>query len=265
MDSIELQTITTNGNDGAAHLSHEGVTAGNGDGVAYRIPDATERDGLLPVQTTGCNGEMTSCHAAEAHRNLGNTYTHQENSSVHRIKRELNEVVFWKVRLWMVITFIFLFIFAVIMISLAVCSVIHDDVDENFDRSLFKVPQYFNGSFQLPNLVFTEELFTISSNESQTLAADLQEKLTDLYRSSPALGRYFSRADIYAFRNGSVVADYLLTFLMPDEQRDRLRNITLSREMVYNVFRQFLYDQEPDESEQMYIDPVSLHMFLRHQ
>lgn len=60
-------------------------------------------------------------------------------------------------------------------------TVIHEDVDENFDRSLFKVPQYFNGSFQLPNLVFTEELSTLSSNESQALAAELQEKVYTNY------------------------------------------------------------------------------------
>lgn len=61
-------------------------------------------------------------------------------------------------------------------------------------------------------------------------------------------------------RNGPVIADYKLTFLMPEEQQDELTNFTLSREMVYNVFRQFLYDQDPDESNSMYIDPVSLNM-----
>lgn len=55
-----------------------------------------------------------------------------------------------------------------------------EDVDEKFDPLLFKVPLYFNGSFQLPNLVFTEELFSLSSNESQELAADFQEKVWPL-------------------------------------------------------------------------------------
>ncbi|XP_070762300.1 TPA-induced transmembrane protein homolog [Enoplosus armatus] len=263
---IELQTITTNGNNGAECFSYERETAANGDdGVACRLPNATERDGLLSEQTTGCNGEtMPSGHAAELHGNLGNAYAPQENSSLCRIKKELNDFVFLKVRLWMVIIFIFLLIFAVIIISLFVCSAIHEDVDENFDRSLFTVPRYFNGSFELPNLTFTEELLTLSSNESQALTADLQQKMADLYTSSPALGRYFSKAEISAFRNGSVIADYQLTFLMPEEQQDQLRNFTLSREMVYNVFRQFLHDQEPDESGQMYIDPVSLNMFLTH-
>lgn len=259
---IELQPITTNGNDGAAHLSNEGVTAGNGDGGAYRIPDASETDGLLPSETAGRNGaSVPSDHAAEPQGILGHASAHRE---IRRVKRELNEVIFWRVRLWMIIIFIFLLIFAVILISLAVCSLIYEDPDDNFDRSLFKVPQYFNGNFQMPNLVFTDELFIHSSNESQTLATDLQQKLADLYGSSPALGRYFSRADIHAFRNGSVIADYQLTFVMPEEKQDQLRNATLSREMVYNVFRQFLYDQEALESDPMYIDPVSLVMFLTH-
>ncbi|XP_078101905.1 TPA-induced transmembrane protein homolog isoform X2 [Sander vitreus] len=262
-NDIELQLF--NGNDGASHLSHERGTADDDvDGAPYRIRNATERDGLLFGQTSSCNGEMV-VHAAEAQSNLGNAYTPQKNSCVDRIKRELNEVVCRRVKVWMVIIFVFVLILAVIIISLVLCSVIHEDEDENFDSSLFKVPWSFNGSFQLPNLVFTEKLSTRSSDESQTLAAHLQEKLAGLYRSSPALGRYFSEAEISAFRKGSVIADYQLTFVMPEEQQDQLRNVTLSREMVYNVFRQFLYDQEqPEESGHMYIDPVSLNMSLRH-
>ncbi|XP_033968801.1 TPA-induced transmembrane protein homolog [Trematomus bernacchii] len=261
---IELQT-KTNGNHGATYLSKEQVTAGNGDGAANRITDVGENDGLLSAQTSGCNGgTVASDHAVETQINLEKIYTPQETSAMCRIKGELNEVIFWRVKLWMAIIFLFFLIFAVIIISMILCSVIHEDKDEIFDPATFKVPQCFNGSFQLPNLVFTEELFTMSSNESQTLAGELKEKLADLYRSSPALGRYFSKADIYAFRNQSLMADYQLTFLMPADHQDQLRNVTLSREMVYNVFRQFLYDQEPDESGQMYIDPVSLKMFLNH-
>ncbi|XP_054456480.1 TPA-induced transmembrane protein isoform X1 [Anoplopoma fimbria] len=254
---IELQPIGENGNDGAAYSFNERARAGNGDGP-YRIPDATESDGLLSAQTTSSNGEKVPFgHGAETQRTLGNTSITQVISSVCKIRRK-------RLRLWGIIVLIVLLIIAVVFISLAVCAAVHKDVDENFDSSLFKVPRSFNGSFQMPNQVFTEELFSISSNESQELAANLTEKLADLYRSSPALGRYFSKAEIQAFRNGSVIADYQLTFLMPEEQQDQLRNTTLSREMVFNVFRQFLYDQEGDESGQTYIDPVSLNMFLRH-
>ncbi|XP_023118542.2 TPA-induced transmembrane protein homolog isoform X1 [Amphiprion ocellaris] len=241
------------------------VTVNNGEHVANRNPEATETDALVHVQINGANGEaMHVDHAAEGQRNVGNTNSARENGSVCRVKKELNEVLFWKVKLWMIIILLFVLIAVVIVISLAVCSAIHEDVDDKFDPSLFKIPHYFNGSFQLPNQVFQEELLNLHSNTSQTLAADLQNKMADLYRSSPALGRYFTKAEILAFRNGSVIADYKLTFLLPEEQQDQLRNFTLSREMVYNVFRQFLYDQEPDESAEsgpMYIDPVSLKMF----
>uniref|UniRef100_A0A3Q1GSM3 SEA domain-containing protein n=1 Tax=Acanthochromis polyacanthus TaxID=80966 RepID=A0A3Q1GSM3_9TELE len=288
----ELQLIKAHMDDGAANSSNERingangeampvaaegqrnvgnanclqeVTVNNGEHVANGNPAATETDALVHVQTNGANGEaMHFDHAAGGQRNVGNTNSTRENGSVCRVKKELNEVVFWKVRLWMVIIVVLVLIPVVIVISLTVCSAIHKDVDDKFDSSLFKVPHYFNGSFQLPNQVFQEELLNLHSNISQTLAADLQNKMADLYRSSPALGRYFSKAEILAFRNGSVIAEYKLTFKLPEEQQDQLRNFTLSREMVYNVFRQFLYDQEPDESAEsgpMYIEPVSLEMF----
>lgn len=266
MDNIPLEVIKTNVNDGAANSCNERVTAVNGDGVTNGGHNATERDVLLSrVQINGGNGEtMPSDHAAEGQRIVGSELTSQESGALCRIRNELQENVYRGIKLWMVIIFIFVVIVAVILISLAVCSAIYEDTDENFDPSLFKVPHYFNGSFQMPNQVFTEELSHLSSNESQALAADLQNKLADLYRSSPALGRYFSGAEIYAFRNGSVVADYKLKFVLPEEEHDQLRNFTLSREVVYNVLRQFLYDQELSESEPLYIDPVSLKMFGTH-
>ncbi|XP_053176955.1 TPA-induced transmembrane protein homolog [Scomber japonicus] len=219
----ELKSVKTNGTD------EERVTAGNGGAQANMIPEATERDGLFTGQS----------------------------SSQCRIKKELNAVICSPIRLWMVIIIILVIIIAVIVISLVLCSVIHTDLDEKYDAALFNIPQSFNGSFRLPNQVFKEQLLTLNSSEGNALATGLQKKMVDFYRSSPALGRYFSEAKINAFRNGSVIADYRLTFHMPAEGQYQLRNFTLSREMVYNVFRQFLFDQETT-SEPMYIDPRSL-------
>ncbi|CDR04435.1 unnamed protein product [Oncorhynchus mykiss] len=39
-----------------------------------------------------------------------------------------------------------------------------------------------------------------------------------------------------------------------------LEQFTLSREMVYNVFRQSLYDQDPELNHPLYIHPASLDM-----
>lgn len=60
--------------------------------------------------------------------------------------------------------------------------------------------------------------------------------------------------------DASVTASYRLRFLMPEDERGQLANFTLSRETVYNVLRQFLYDQESGESGPLYIDPASLSM-----
>lgn len=64
-------------------------------------------------------------------------------------------------------------------------------------------------------------------------------------------------------RNVSNVVDYQLTFVLPEDQLEELRNFTLSKEMVHNVFRQFLYEQDQD-SASTYIIPVSLIMSSRH-
>ncbi|XP_029923028.1 TPA-induced transmembrane protein [Myripristis murdjan] len=254
-----------NGNEGAAHSHSDEVTASNGDGLTHNTSQRADTCENHSETCPGSNGDThPSGHAAEAQDPLlptvmVNANTHQQTSAVCKIKSELNEVIFWRIRLWMAIVFLFLIILAVIAISLVLCTVIHVDVDEEYDRSLFKIPRFFNGSFQLTNQVFTAELLTPSSNQSQALSAELQEKLANLYKSSPALGRYFSEAEIYAFRNGSVIAEYQLKFVMPADH-DQLEKFTLSREVVFNVLRQFLYDQETEETEPMYIDPVSLTM-----
>ncbi|KAM9318008.1 TPA-induced transmembrane protein homolog [Pholidichthys leucotaenia] len=240
-------------NHGAANDPPEAT--GNGDTVDNNHP--VEENALLE------NGVRHLAHDAEVQVN-GSGYAHNELSVVKRVREQLCERVVGKLRVWMIIIGLIFSIILVIFISMAVHAAIYKDEDDIFDPSLFKVPLFFNGSFQLPNKVFIEQLLSISSEESKVLAAHLKEKLTDLYRSSPALGRYFSEAQMNSFRNGSVIADYTLMFLLPEEEQDRLRKFTLSREMVYNVFRQFLYDQDPSESGQMYIDPASLRMFPRH-
>ncbi|XP_013868225.1 TPA-induced transmembrane protein [Austrofundulus limnaeus] len=169
----------------------------------------------------------------------------------HWIKKELNEKVYRECRVWMLIPVICAVIVAVILISMAVCAALHEDEDEKFDRSLFTVPRHFNGSFQISSQPV--------SNETQVLV-DLQDKLSDLYKSSPALGRYFSQAHTFPFRNESAVVLYQLTFVLPEEQQEELRNFTLSLEVVRNVLRQFLYDQDPGDSGSAFIDPASLKM-----
>lgn len=50
-------------------------------------------------------------------------------------------------------------------------AVLHEDEDDEFDVSTFTVPRYFNGTFQLPNLVVTE-------NPSNQTVIDLEGKVS---------------------------------------------------------------------------------------
>ncbi|XP_004560594.3 TPA-induced transmembrane protein homolog [Maylandia zebra] len=253
MVDIQMEMLKSQDEFDGAPVSraHGGTCVTYGDANTNSSP--TEAESLLQPRN-GTNGVQTSSCDVESQKS-------GKDCTKRGIKKELNEKVFWEIRLWMVIIFILIVIIAVIFTSLAICAAIHQDEDDIFDPSSFTVIQNFRGSFQMPNQVFTDELATNSSNKSQTLATELGTKLSDLFKTSSALGRYFINAEIRAFRNGSVFADYKLTFHMPEEEKDQLRNFTLSREMVYNVFRQFLYDQE-SESDPMFIDPASLKMVL---
>ncbi|CAB1348356.1 unnamed protein product, partial [Coregonus sp. 'balchen'] len=75
----------------------------------------------------------------------------------------------------MVLCLIFL-IALVIGVSVIVCLVIQDDVDEKYDPALFKLPRHFNGSFRLTNQIFTPELLSPASNQSKALSSQLKEK-----------------------------------------------------------------------------------------
>ncbi|KAJ8280664.1 hypothetical protein GJAV_G00057500 [Gymnothorax javanicus] len=172
----------------------------------------------------------------------------------------LNRRVTHRLRLWMILVPILLvIIIIIIMVALALWSVSYVDEDDEFDRGSFVVPLFYSGSLTLPNQPFTQDLLSPTSNRSRALSSKIEEELTSLYSSSPALGRYFSGAGLHSFRNGSVTAYYWLKFLMPLEH-DQLLRYTLSREMVYNVLRQHLYDQELAADSRYYIDLTAISM-----
>lgn len=176
------------------------------------------------------------------------------------MKEELTQKVCKdRVPLWVVLILIFLLIIGIIFASLALCTVIYEDEDERYDSRLFEVQRLFNGSFLLPNQNFTEEQLNMTSNERQTIAAELNNKLDDLYTNSPALGRYFSSSEIEDISETPVKAWFHLKFMMPAVEQSELKHFTLSRSMVYNVLRQFLFDQE-DTADRLYIEPASLYM-----
>ncbi|XP_059931640.1 TPA-induced transmembrane protein [Gadus macrocephalus] len=247
--TMELQSLGTNrsNGDGADHVSaseqvQNGSTPAEQNPLLSPYPESNG-DVIIRVPPD----VSTECRKKKVVR------------EVERLTTALNAKVFWKCSVWMTILFLLFFIAAVIFISIVLCSVFRKDPDDTFDRSSYEVPRDFNGTFRLTNQVSAEELLT-SSNQSQVLASQLQKKLYGLYSDSPALGRYFSNAEIYDIRNGSTEAVFGLSFLLPRADQERLRSFTLSRQLVYNVLRQALYDQDTNPPGALYIEPGSLQM-----
>lgn len=254
---IEMVAIS-NGSDGAAHVNGQDAPKDEIDGfVRKRNEPETER--LLENDGT-VNGNtvvMDNNHDFEAQNPV---YSKQKRSAVCQVKEELSYMVCNRVPLWLVLILIFVLIICVIFASLALCRVIYEDPDEKYDPTQFDMHRNFSGSFQLPNLNFTEEQLNLTSNKSPALAAELENKLDDLYRNSPALGRYYSTSEVYEFSHDPVTASFRLMFLIPAAEESQLTRFTLSKGMVYNVLRQFLFDQEEDMSDRTYIEPASLNI-----
>ncbi|KAI1893640.1 hypothetical protein AGOR_G00125790 [Albula goreensis] len=172
----------------------------------------------------------------------------------------MNRVVVCGLRLWMILVLILLLITAlVITLSLVLYSVLYEDEDDTFDHESFVVPMFYSGTLSLVNQNFSANLPSALSNQSLALSNQLKEKLSHIYSSSPALGRYFSEVGMYIYRNGTITAHYWLKFLMPLDHEE-LVHYTLSQEMVYNVLRQHLYDQEVNTDQFLYIDPATVYM-----
>lgn len=242
---LEMNTYKTNGNYGAPQETKQELPADCVDGAAIRKRDDPEREGLL-----------RSPAVASTDYGNGRQEGFNSTSTFPVPKGKQNK----KVRLLWVGILIVVLIISVILLSLYLCSVIYEDPDENYDPRLFDVHWNFSVNFRLPNLNFTEDILSLASNDSHPLAAELQSKLDHVYTTSPALGRYFLNSQVYKFSDSPLTAWMKLIFLLPAAEKDQLTRFTLSRDMIYNILRQFLYDQE-DTSDRMYVEPASLKMW----
>ncbi|XP_030327722.1 TPA-induced transmembrane protein [Strigops habroptila] len=168
--------------------------------------------------------------------------------------KSCRNVVFWKCKLWMVITTIFLVFFLVILISLILYSNVYTDEDDYWDADALLTSgnsRNFSGTLELmcgfPHL-FSE---------------DITKKLTDVYSSSPALGRYFRSAQVVYFSNENSTVFYQLEFSVPTSTEGFMEN-TMNPDFIRNVLRQNIYDEDdtsnPGTSEcnKLKFNPTSL-------
>lgn len=165
--------------------------------------------------------------------------------------KSCRNVVFWKCKLWMVITTIFLVILLVILISLILYSNVYIDEDDYWD------PPLSSGNFH--NFSGTLEL---KCSLPQFSSEDITERLTEVYRSSPALGRYFRSAQVISFSNESSTVIYQLVFSLPPSTEGFMEN-TMNPDFIQNILRQNIYDEDTlnpgtSECDRLKLDPTSL-------
>ncbi|XP_074890188.1 TPA-induced transmembrane protein [Buteo buteo] len=168
--------------------------------------------------------------------------------------KSCRNVVFWKCELWMVITTIFLVFFLVIVISLFLYSNVYTDEDDYWDADALL------GSGNRCNFSGTLELMC---GLPHLFSEDITKRLTDVYSSSPALGRYFRSAQVVYFSNESSTVFYQLEFSVPPSTEGFMENI-MNPDFIRNVLRQNIYDEDdtfnPGTSEcnRLMLDPTSL-------
>ncbi|XP_009465009.1 PREDICTED: TPA-induced transmembrane protein [Nipponia nippon] len=165
--------------------------------------------------------------------------------------KSCGNVVFWKCKLWMVITTIFLVFFLVILISLILYSNVYTDEDDYWDPDALLNCRNFSGTLKL--MCGLPHLFS----------ENITEKLTDVYSSSPALGRYFRSAQVVSFSNESSTVFYQLEFSVPPSTEGFMEN-TMNPDFIRSVLLQNIYDEDDtfnpatSECNRLKLDPSSL-------
>ncbi|XP_038622330.1 TPA-induced transmembrane protein [Tachyglossus aculeatus] len=141
-------------------------------------------------------------------------------------------------KLWMKIGFFILVLFLVITISLVLSSGRCVDDDEN-ETPVLAVNKTFLVRLQIPEECEAKE---------QALSNQLTSRLTDVYKSSPALSPYFLSIAIADSSCQNATTSYYLQFALPEESNDLVKYI-MSEEFVFGVLRQNFHDQSIDGCE----------------
>ncbi|XP_077198307.1 TPA-induced transmembrane protein isoform X2 [Paroedura picta] len=154
------------------------------------------------------------------------------------------EIVFWKCKLWMILTSAFLCLILVIIISLTLYSVVYIDEDEYWDLESIAngSRQNFTGMLKIhcanPDWLLSESAYHL-------LSENLSKRLADVYNNSPALGRYFISAKVISLSYENKTAFFELEFSVPPEcETEEFMKNRMSEMFVKNILRQNIYDRK---------------------
>lgn len=162
--------------------------------------------------------------------------------------------VYRKCTLWMATASVFLIVIFVIVISLIMYSTLYSD-DDGYESLINGSSQYYTGTLKISD----------QCTSSEALSEQLTERISDVYKTSPALGHYFTSAKVISLSEDNNIATYHLQFTVPSEASNFLK-YTMSEEFVGGVLRQDVYDQEHTDCKPVLLDPSSITLsFLRRE
>ncbi|XP_004483461.2 TPA-induced transmembrane protein [Dasypus novemcinctus] len=150
-----------------------------------------------------------------------------------------------KCKLWMIIASIFLGLIILIIISLCVAGATYIDEDENEILELSS-NKTFLVMLKIPEECNFEELLNL-----------LTKRLTDVYRSSPSLSRYFTSVERVNISGENATVTYHLQFGVPLED-DNFMKYMMSEELVLGILLQDFHEQNVAGCETLGLDPASL-------
>ncbi|XP_057553856.1 TPA-induced transmembrane protein isoform X2 [Hippopotamus amphibius kiboko] len=160
-----------------------------------------------------------------------------------------NKNLIGKCKLWMVLASVLLGLIMVISISLCLTGVTYVDEDEN------EILELLSNKTFLVMLKIPEECVT-----EEKLPDLLTKRLTDVYRSSPALSRFFTSVEILDFSGENATITYHLQFGVPSEDHSFMKYV-MNEELVLGVLRQDFHDQNVSGCETLGRDPASLWLY----
>ncbi|XP_007236788.3 TPA-induced transmembrane protein [Astyanax mexicanus] len=227
------------------------VNQGNG----IHLAPETMQPLLSSSQSTESNGGHIT---VEVDSTDSSCASEKKPKVLKNLKKELNETVFWKIKLWMAILIFLVSIISLILLLLFLCSGQKDDADDKYDRSSFVVPLKFTGTFTLANYSRVQDPVSQAELDNK-MVINLGQKLTHIYESSPTLERYFSLAQIETIRQKDATVEFKLVFKMPEENK-QLKRYILSREMVYSVLLQNLFELDTEDQPYIVLSSLSMEM-----
>ncbi|XP_034970664.1 TPA-induced transmembrane protein isoform X1 [Zootoca vivipara] len=203
--------------------------------------------------------DLTTLSNEEREHEPLNPEAHNETSAYFK---PCSKTVFWKCKLWMILTSAFLVLTLVTILSLVFYSAVYIDEDDYWDpESIAKSSLHnFTGILKIR---CTNSDLQLSESALKLISENLTKRLIGVYSHSPALGQYFITAEVVSFSKENNSASYILWFTLPPKTEEFMKS-RMSEGIVMNILRQNIYEKEeigglnvPDCTS-VTLDPTSL-------